>query len=403
MTHRLLRPSLPWMILVSWLTGCTPEPWKSNLQPLDEANRARLVMASGSVPRINLSGGQTASLIMLAPGVGLTARHCLSDSFFQPTTVRGASGDIQVIEPAQLATAIHVKFLMHFDSGAVVEMPFFCWATVIDTSDHFERKRPEAMADQLVGRYQADDWAVLALAPVNTHALLAVGKHATRIDMETPLKPEDTFVAVGWKGGTNLQHVEARYEDVCWPADRKDADSADGVRSSEQPSVTPRSGAALFKTHEMGSMQGISGGPVLRLDAAADSEGGLPAPVVVGVNVYGSFWTPWALFMFEKPFWSQLTVSRPRLEPVEVYQASAREFAKKLSEIPRLNSSRVDAGTVCGLYDESGWLSDTEADTFTAAAVRILVDSNGDGHADLMTEQKQEPAKRSEEPLTEAP
>ena len=41
MTHRLLRPSLPWMILVAWLTGCTPEPWKSNLPPLDEANRAR--------------------------------------------------------------------------------------------------------------------------------------------------------------------------------------------------------------------------------------------------------------------------------------------------------------------------------------------------------------------------
>lgn len=385
MTHRLLRPSLLSMILVAWLAGCAAEPWKSKLQPLDEANRARIAMTSGSVPRINTSGNGTASMIMLAPGVALTARHCLSDSFLQTTTVRGASGESRVIEPGQMAAAIHVQFLMRFDNGMAMEMPFFCWATVIDTSYHFDKTRPDAQADELVGRYQADDWAVLALAPVNTHALLATGKHATRIDMETPLKPEDTFVAVGWKGGTDLHHVEARYEDVSWPADRKDADKADEIRTSEHPSEKPRSEAALFKTHEIGSIQGMSGGPLLRLDAATDSEGGLPAPVVVGVNVYGNFWTPWALLLFEKPFWSLLTVSRPKLEPVEVYQASARNFAAKLSVIPQLNSSRVDAGTVCGLYDESGWLVAAEGDTSADASVRILVDTNDDGHADLLT------------------
>ena len=403
MTHRLLRPSLLSMILVAWLAGCAPEPWKSKLQPLDEANRARIAMTSGSVPRITPPDGGMASMIMLAPGVALTARHCLSDSFFQTTTVHGASGESRVIEPGQMATAIHVKFLMRFDNGMAMEMPFFCWATVIDTSDHFDKTRPDAQADELLGRYQADDWAVIALAPVNTHALLALGKHATRIDMETPLKPEDTFVAVGWKGGTNLHHVEARYEDASWPADRKGADKTDEIRTSGHPSEKPRSEAALFITHEIGSMQGMSGGPLLRLDAATDSEGGLPAPVVVGVNVYGRFWTPWALLLLEKPFWSLLTVSRPKLEPVEVYQAAARDFAAKLSEIPRLNSSRVDAGTVCGLYDESGWLSTAEGDTAPAASARILVDSDDDGRADLITERKQEPADRPDGPRREEP
>ena len=146
-----------------------------------------------------------------------------------------------------------------------------------------------------------------------------------------------------------------------------------------------QSEAALFKTRNVGTLQGMSGGPLFRVDAASGTDAEPPAPVVVGVNVYGRFWTPWALLLFKKPYWSQVAVARPDLEPVEVYQSSARNFAAQLARFTRVKSSQEDSGTVLGIYNESGWLSTLDDDTSKAASVRILVDTNDDDQADLLT------------------
>jgi hypothetical protein len=331
---------------------------------------------------------------MLAPGVALTARHCLSDSFFQSTRVRDDSGNLQVIEPGQLATAIHVTFtFIPDDGGPIMQMPQVCWATVIATSEHFDDSMLEAQEpDQLVGQYQANDWAVIAIASIYNHDLASFGKHTLRYDMETPLRTDDAYVTMGWKGGMRLSFVEAQYEDLTWPGEGKDGNMA----GEADPSMI-RSEAALFKTRETGNLQGISGGPLFRVDAASGTDAEPPAPVVVGVNVYGRFWTPWALLLFKKPFWSQVAVSRPDLEPAEVYQSSARNFAAKLARIPRVKNSRIDSGSALGIYNESGWLSTPDDDTSKAASVRILVDTNDDGEADLTTELMKDPKK---EPAT---
>ncbi|MDG2031523.1 MAG: hypothetical protein P8J45_11025 [Phycisphaerales bacterium] len=382
MTRRLLQNSLLCTILVSWVAGCAPEPWQSKLQLLDESSRARLTRAISSVPRIDIVQGGTSSLIMLAPGVALTARHCLSDSFFQSTTVRDDFGNSVVIEPGQSATLIRVIFTLVPDKGGpVAQITQVCWATVIATSEHFDDSMLEAQDPyQLLGPYQANDWAVIALTSVYDHELAALGKHATRYDMETPLRPDDAYVTMGWKGGMTVSFIEAQYEDITWPSDGKDENKPGGAHPSMHQSE-----AALFKTRNVGTLQGMSGGPLFRVDAASGTDAEPPAPVVVGVNVYGRFWTPWALLLFKKPYWSQVAVARPDLEPVEVYQSSARNFAAQLARFPRVKSSQEDSGTVLGIYNESGWLSTPDDDTSKAASVRILVDTNDDDHADLLT------------------
>jgi hypothetical protein len=382
MTRRLLQNSLLCTILVSWVAGCAPDPWQSKLQLLDESSRARLTRTISSVPRMDIVQGGKSSLIMLAPGVALTARHCLSDSFFQSTTVRDDFGNSLVIEPGQSATLIRVIFtLVPDEGGPVAQMPQVCWATVIATSEHFDNSMLEAQDPyQLLGPKQANDWAVIALTSVYDHELVAFGKHATRYDMETPLRPDDAYVTMGWKGGMSLSSIEAQYEDITWPSDGKDEKKP----GDAHPSML-QSEAALFKTRNVGTLQGMSGGPLFRLDAASGTDAEPAAPVVVGVNVYGNYWTPWSLLLFKKPFWSQVAVARPDLEPVEVYQSSARNFAANLARFPRVKRSQEDSGTVLGIYNESGWLSTPDDDTSAPASVQILFDTNDDDHADLLT------------------
>ena len=141
------------LILLS--PGCAPDPWRSNFPTFgskeDDASLGKRI--ARSVPRITSpdndgTGNPTGSLVMVAPGVGLTARHVLPEILQKTTTVIDGDGETVVIKPTE------VTALMVLQDG------IFCWVTLLDRSGCWE-DLPDEADMPIVGPYQASDWAVV--------------------------------------------------------------------------------------------------------------------------------------------------------------------------------------------------------------------------------------------------